>query len=286
MGTPFLLRPPPWLQVLVLFLSQVLKAATAQPSVSHGLTVMLSKELLSKAHARIGLQQRVACRTTDRRYDGDEADEAEGDEPCLIWLSRSNITSGGSGEKRYESELARLYYDQGLALLREDGHQVEPEARGEGLDDGSRLTVVAHKDRLMAARRLFHLALIHSADDYAAHGPKFIQSTIGFSFDDLVDKIFRATRGVSRSVGDPGNNRSSLLLSKCTKQIDHLSGQWARIRQRRRRIALLTLCSYDANDTPLSSISFHNKVSYARHHGYTLRAETSLPDASRRAPWS
>ena len=51
-------------------------------------------------------------------------------------------------------------------------------------------------------------------------------------------------------------------------------------------VAIVSLCSYSALDTPLTALSASNKVAYARHHGYRLFFETTVMDKTRPIPWS
>lgn len=51
-------------------------------------------------------------------------------------------------------------------------------------------------------------------------------------------------------------------------------------------VAIVSLCSYSALDTPLTALSASNKVAYARRHGYRLFFETTVMDKTRPIPWS
>lgn len=51
-------------------------------------------------------------------------------------------------------------------------------------------------------------------------------------------------------------------------------------------IAIVSLCSYPANATTLTGLSFTNKVLYARMHGYKLLLETRLVNDTMHPAWN
>ena len=52
------------------------------------------------------------------------------------------------------------------------------------------------------------------------------------------------------------------------------------------RVAIVSLCAYDANVTGLASWSMSSRVRYARRHGYQLFLHTQVTDSHHHPAWS
>ena len=286
------------LRLLLVLLLQMVNPA--QPSSAPALLPLLPAPaddaaflgLLHRAQADLGLSQEYSCLPLLAAAPAISAlasvppPTTIDPDTCLATLriagpARSNASS-------IHSDIAKLYFDSGVAHLRG--------GRGQ------------------ASRRAFHLSLIYAAVDYTAHGGEFIAHRSGLQWDDLIQHIFVETRAFSKhsptvessttspppppppatpihhevhGAGKPSRKQCS--THPRTSPHDgsrrhasfHGDSQFAA-----RRIAVVTLCAYDAADSPLASLSMHNKVEYAARHGYAFFGETSVADASRNAKWN
>ena len=232
--------------------------------------------LLHRAQADLGLSQEYSCLPVLSAAPIAAAQASASAtvvdlDSCLATLRYAGPAR--SDASTIHANVAKLYFDSGIEHLRV--------GRGQ------------------ASRRAFHLSLIYAAVDYVAHGGEFIARRAGMQWDDLIQHLLVETRAFSKHVavtadtestpihpsvngaGNPSRKRCSAHGGTAPRASPHVDSQPAA-----RRIAMVTLCAYDAADNPLASLSMHNKVEYAARHGYAFFGETSVADSSRNAKWN
>ena len=233
---------------------------------------------LGLLQADLGLSQKISCLPVQTAAPTAGAPASASTtvvdpDSCLATLRYAGPARGDAST--IHANVAKLYFDSGVEHLRG--------GRGQ------------------ASRRAFHLSLIYAAVDYAAHGSEFIARRAGMQWDDLIQHLLVKTRAFSKhtsfvtaadtestpitpsvnGAGNPSKKRCSAHSGAPPRTSPHFDAQPAA-----RRIAMVTLCAYDAADSPLASLSMHNKVEYAARHGYAFFGETSVADSTRNAKWN
>ena len=276
-------RPrPPLLLLLFIFrcASHSAQEETAIPTVPDDDMAFLDR--LHAAQTDLGLVQEHQCLPTLQEGAAPRTDPAIDPDSCLATLRNSGGAVNTSAT--IHSTIARMYFDRGVEHL----HR----SNGRGGE---------------AARRAFHLALTYAAVDYTVYGGDFIARRTGLQWDDIIRYVFVETKSHSKSAAaeptpPPGHTAAGTeeqgtrgATTRCPtenqdqdKNLDQLRQSVSRSQQRvdANRVALVTLCAYDAADSPLSALSMHNKVEYATRHGYDFFGETQVANTSRRATWS
>ena len=123
------------------------------------------------------------------------------------------------------------------------------------------------------ARTYIRYAIFYSAFLISDMGEDESKSRIGLEFGGMITDALKLNNHLKKYTNPIGIWKEAIELAKKTKVPDPS------------RIAIVSLCQYDPEKTPLGMLSIHNKVIYQKQHGYRLYVESKTPDPSRPIAW-